>query len=83
MPVFVRSASPDNKALDDRVSELADANGGKMISAKASDPSGPQLHLAALSYLTEEITMVNEQIPLPSATINLTEQASGRGCCYQ
>ena len=76
MPVFVRSASPDNKALDDRVRELAEANDGRMISAKASDPSGPQLHQAVLSNLTEKITMINET--LPDETFDLTARGSRR-----
>ena len=73
MPVFVRKAQPDNQALDDRVRVLAKANGGAMINANESDPSGPQLHYAVLSLLTE-VTIANEKIK--GATINMTEQGS-------
>ena len=39
LPVFVRNAKADDKALDARVAELATQHNGMMVSAKVNDPS--------------------------------------------
>ena len=53
MPVFVRNAKADDRALDARVAELAKQNNGMMVSAKLNDPSGPKMHTEVLKRLTE------------------------------
>ena len=41
LPVFVRNAKANDKALDARATELARQYNGIMVSAKIDDPSGP------------------------------------------
>ena len=53
MPVFVRNAKADDKALDARVTELATQHNGMMVSAKVNDPSAIKLHTTVINQLVE------------------------------
>ena len=51
LPVFVRNAKADDKALDARVTELATQHNGMMVSAKVNDPSATLLHTTVIKRL--------------------------------